>query len=171
MRFMVFDVESVGLHGEGFAVGWVVVDGDGNEYSGDSICCPLEAAQGPDEGRAWVTEHVLPHLGPAFLETPQRVRDTFWWHWMHERALGAVLVADCPWPVEARFLAACIEDDPVNRTEYGPYPLIDVASVRLAKGLDPLGTDVRFSRELPAHNPEADARQSARLLIEALGRN
>lgn len=26
--FMVFDVESIGLHGDGYAVGWVVVDAD-----------------------------------------------------------------------------------------------------------------------------------------------
>lgn len=29
MLYMVFDVESIGLHGEGFAVGYVVVDRNG----------------------------------------------------------------------------------------------------------------------------------------------
>jgi hypothetical protein len=50
----------------------------------------------------------------------------------------------------------------------GPYPLVDVASVRLAAGLDPLGAYDRTAGELPVHNPLADARQSARLLLEAL---
>ena len=28
-KFMVFDVESIGLHGDGFAVAWVVVNREG----------------------------------------------------------------------------------------------------------------------------------------------
>ena len=76
---------------------------------------------------------------------------------------GAVLVADHPFPVETRFLDGL--------TRHGvamPYPLIDVASVRLAAGFDPIGTEPRLRNEEPAHNPLADARQSARLLLEAL---
>jgi hypothetical protein len=38
----------------------------------------------------------------------------------------------------------------------------------LALGRDPLATNERLPDELPAHNPLCDARQSARLLIEAL---
>jgi hypothetical protein len=79
-----------------------------------------------------------------------------------------MLAADCAWPVEARFLAACVDDQPEQRAWEGPYPLIDIASVRLAAGLDPLATVERLPSEMPAHDPLADARQSARLLIEAL---
>ena len=35
-KFMVFDVESIGLHGEGFAVAWVVVNRAG-ERLGDGL--------------------------------------------------------------------------------------------------------------------------------------
>jgi hypothetical protein len=173
--YMVFDVESVGLHGEGFAVGWVVVDTEGGEVAcGAHACDPRgrENASGDDEGRAWVLANV-PHsvwgLGGRWdAGTAYQAREAFWEDWQAWKAKGAILAADCPWPVEARFLAACVDDDPEARRWGGPYPFIDVASVRLAAGLDPLGTEERLPSELPIHDPLADARQSARLLIEAL---
>lgn len=167
--FMVFDVESVGLHGEGFAVGWVVVDSHGVEYDAMRFVCSPRWAKGTREGREWVAAN-LPPLTLTDYETPTpvAVRAAFWQEWQHWKAQGAVLVADCAWPVEARFLAACVDDRPDEREWQGPYPLHELASFRLAAGLNPLGTADRLPSELPAHDPLADARQSARLLIEAL---
>jgi hypothetical protein len=167
--FMVFDVESVGLHGDGFAYGFVVIDHDGKVLADGGASCDPRHADGDLAGRDWVARNVpSPAMGGG-RPRPRVVRDTFWHAWMDWKAKGAVLAADCPWPVEARFLIACIDDDPVAREWQGPYPLIDVASVRLAAGLDPLGTADRLPDEMPAHDPLKDARQSARLLIEALG--
>jgi hypothetical protein len=39
----------------------------------------------------------------------------------------------------------------------------------LLSGRDPLATYERLPNELPAHDPMADARQSARLWLECLG--
>jgi hypothetical protein len=177
--FMVFDVESVGLHGEGFAVGWVVVDRAGKELGeGRSDCYP-ERARGGRDGRDWVAANV-PHRYCLDRYTPAHVRDAFWSSWLEWKAKGATLAAECPWPVEARFLAACVDDaipsvcgerpDDGPRGWDGPYPLVDVSSVRLAAGFNPVGIFERLPSELPAHDPVADARQSARLLIEALDR-
>jgi hypothetical protein len=162
--FFVFDVESIGLHGEGWAVGWVMIQ-NGKEIASAGYSCPPAEAAGDDEGRAWVEANA--HGGPGYCRTPYEVRREFWDAWGYGKSRGAILVADCPWPVEARFLLACIEDKP-ERAADGPYPLIDVASVRLATGLDPLGTEERLPAELPVHNAQSDARQSARLLMEAL---
>ena len=74
------------------------------------------------------------------------------------------MVADCPWPVEAKFLNACVREYGMA----GPYPLIDVGSVVLARGGDPTGPFDRLPNELPKHDPLADARQSARVFIEHL---
>lgn len=177
---MVFDVESVGLHGEGFAVGYVVIDGDSyyDELDSGLIAAPPDVALGLSRDREWVEEHVVPALaeGCGFPRRNTRctyvsgVRHEFWNAWMHWRAQGATLAADCPWPVEARFLAACVDEAREARAALGPYPLIDVASVRLATGLDPLATEGRLPTEFPAHHPLADARQSARLLLEALSK-
>lgn len=177
--FMVFDVESVGLHGEGFAAGWVVIDG-GREVASGRSACPPDAAAGTEQGRSWVAANVPPlatsrpeHWPPEVRtpyepRTPKDVRAHFWAVWTEWKGRGAVLAADVPWPVEARFLLQCVDDSPDAREWQGPYPLLDVASVRLAAGLDPLGTEERRPDESPAHDPLADARQSARLLAEAL---
>jgi len=177
MLYMVFDVESVGLHGEGFAVGWVVVDDQGQELDAGYFACPIAEAWGTAADLAWVREHI-----PALPPTHQKLsalHTAFWERWLHWKTQGAVLVADCAWPVEARFLAACV-DDPAEEAFYhshaidrtregeGPYPLHDVATMLLAAGLDPLATVDRLPAELPQHDPLCDARQSARLWLEAL---
>lgn len=161
--FLVFDVESNGLHGEGFAVGWVVQRGP--ERLAEDIAVARLARP-----TAWVLGKVLPALPAPDHASAEAVRDTFWGAWWDWHRRGALLAADVAWPVEARFLAACIDDHRSERELDGPYPLIDIASVRLAVGLDPLATCARRPDELPEHNPLADARQSARLLMEALSR-
>lgn len=166
---MVFDVESIGLHGEGFAVGWTVVGRDGRRVASAQYACEPDRAAGAALDRRWIAANV-PVPGQGYnCSAPRHVRTEFWEAWVYAKARGAVLVADCPWPVEAKFLADCIADDPTRAAD-GPYPLIDVASVRLAAGLDPLATVERLPGELPKHDPLRDAFQSARLLLEALDR-
>lgn len=162
--FMVFDVESVGLHGKGFAVGWVVVDSTGTLHADGYAACPPSPTHGTAEGFTWINEHVVVRYNHV---EPKGVRQEFWRVWRFWAERGAVLVADCAWPVEARFLAACIDDDPSQREWVGPYPLHEVATARLLAGFDPLATVERFANELPQHHPLADARQSARLWLEA----
>jgi hypothetical protein len=177
--FMVFDVESIGLHGEGFAVGWAVVDTTGLKHDLDEgiLSSDPRFARGahypefgPDrDDFDWVDAHV-PRAVRELKNcvTAREVRDEFWKAYQRWKAQGAVLAADVPWPVEARFLTDCVRDQLGIRAWNGPYPLIDIASVRFAAGLDPIGTEERLPREEPAHDPLADARQSARLLVEAL---
>lgn len=165
-RYMVFDVESIGLHGGAFAVGWVVIDGDGAELDCGMLACSPDMAIGADSDRAWVAAN-CPAL-PVNCASAAQLRATFWREWLREKANGAVLVADCAWPVEARFLSACVDQDADGRRWEGPYPLHDVASVRLAAGLDPLATVDRLPNEEPKHHPTTDARQSARLFVEAI---
>lgn len=170
--YMVFDVESVGLHGEGFAVGWVVIR-DGKEIASACYACNPDNAKSfigaADNGaadRAWVAENVKEL---AYNERgPAQVRNEFWEAWEYAKKRGAQLVSDCAWPVEANFLSACIADNPKERAWDGPYPLLDVSSILLAAGKDPVGTFERKQDELPAHNPLCDARQSARVFIETL---
>lgn len=166
---LVFDVESVGLHGEAFAVGYVVLNSDGVEIGSGAAACPITTALGSDEDRAWVTENVS-LAGCWMLDKPIAVRDWFWPIVQDVKASGGEVWTDCGWPVEANFLSACIADDPEARRWAGPYPLLDVANVLLVAGMDPLGTYPRHANELPAHNALNDARQSARMLREALGR-
>lgn len=164
--FMVFDVESVGLHGEGFAVAWVVVDLEGKRLDEGCLACDPSLCSGTDESRQWVRENVPP-LQVTSL-TKQHLRNTFWHQWRGWADQGAVLVADCAWPVEANFLSACVQLNHDDRKWRGPYPLHDLASVVLARGGNPLAVTERLPDELPAHHPLMDARQSARQLIACL---
>lgn len=177
--YMVFDVESVGLHGEGFAVGYVVIEG-GHELDSGFFRCSPDMARGLSADREWIRENVEPalkeHVSAKWSDglgckSPKDVRRSFWDKWMQWKDNKTILCADVAWPVEARFLAACIDDHPTGHAWHGPYPLLDIASVMMAHGLDPLAERERLERELPAHHPLADARQSARLLCEALEMN
>lgn len=168
-HFFVFDVESVGLFGEGFAVGYVVMNDNGTFVEQGLASCPMDNAMGRHEDRQWCVDHI-PLLNQRMAEInwvsfvkPREVRSWFWSMWQPWRHT-AYMAADCPWPVEMHFLASAIADAYAFRTDESPYPLIDVASVVLAKGGNPTETFDRHSGELPIHNPLCDARQSARIL-------
>lgn len=167
-----FDVESNGLHGEGFAIGAVLLRPDGKEASTFYARCPVENVD------PWVRENVLPALADAPIThaAPREMRDAFW-QWMTDHREGAVIVVDCGWPVEAGMLSACVADDP-SRALAGPYPLHEVATLLLAAKADPLGSYAErvLSPEALAahrkHHPTDDARVSAltaRLALTALG--
>lgn len=162
---MVFDVESIGLHGEGYAVGYVVFQ-NGEEVESDKFVCSKDCAAGWSADRNWVDKNI-----PDFEENSPdtyTIQEKFWQKWMEWKNKGAVLAADCQWPVESRFLCSCIDNLPADRSWDGPYPFIEISSILLAADFDPLGTFPRFKNELPAHDPLTDARQSARLLFEAI---
>ena len=57
-KFMVFDVESIGLHGDGFAVAWVVVNREGERLGEGCMACPRDLCAGTAESRLWVDENV-----------------------------------------------------------------------------------------------------------------
>lgn len=165
--YFVFDVESIGLHGEGFAAaGGVYIDGAAqHEFR---FCCPQEEAEGDDDNREWVKKNVP--VMEITHRTPELVREAFWKEWMNAKERykdELVMAGECIWPVEAGFVARCIYAK-AERNWSGPYPFHEIASIMLAAGMDPMAKYDRTPSELPVHEPLADARQSARLLSEAL---
>ena len=164
--FFVLDVESVGLYGKNFAVGYVVLDRHGNEVDGALLACAASAVGGSEESMEWIAEHVPPL--DITHDSPRSMRDDFWKAWLYWKARGASMYADVGFPVEALFLIDCVMQNPMREKD-APYPLYDVSSFIAASGADPMLDYERYDSELPAHNPLADARQSGRLLMEALG--
>jgi len=165
--FFVFDVESVGLHGEGFAVGGGVFLENGAAQSEFRYSCPISEAKGADSDREWVKANI-----PVLEIThhiPSRVREMFWMEWLNakENYPEIIMAAECGWPVEARFLCACVDDSRESRNWTGPYPLLEISSVMMAAEMNPMDKYPRTESE-PEHDPLGDARLSARLLSEAL---
>lgn len=167
----IFDVESVGLHGEGFAVAGGIYDADGKVIREFAYHCDSSLAKGELEDRQWIKQNVTIHKSSIEQANPFLVRERFWNDWMHAKgAFQAQMFVECGWPVEAAFLEACIKDFPVSRNWDGPYPMHEIASIMVAAGMDPMASYDRLPEELPAHEPLADARQSARLLTIALNK-
>lgn len=156
-KVFLFDVESDGLHGEGFAFGFVrgylTPDGVAIVKKGGGIA-GIEEVKDP-----WVRENVLPNLREAIekgelqqLPSRKALRDAFWRELQEAKREGYEIWSDCNWPVEANFLSACVADDPQARAWEGPYPLKDLATL----------LDVNVSREEVSgvrydHNPLNDA--------------
>lgn len=165
--FFVFDAESIGLHGEAFAVaGGIYIDGSAR--SEFRFSCQPSEAQGAESDRNWVRENV-----PVFEIThrsPRALRHAFWTEWRKAKDTypEITMAAECLWQVEANFLSSCIADEPDARRWSGPYPFHEISSFMLAAGMDPMAVYEREASERPAHDPLADARLSARLLAMAL---
>lgn len=160
---MVFDCGSIGLHGDTFSVGWVLAKGP-VILERARLAVPRGMARGTYEDREWCAERV-----PKMIATHQSRNEmtrAFWEWWKTARGQGALLCAECAWPVETRFLNECALLDGME--SFGPHPLVDISSVMLAAGQDPMVTRERLAEEKPVHDPLADAIQSHRLLMEAL---
>lgn len=160
-RFISIDAESNGLSGRVFAVALTLNDGDA-ELDGAVFRCPVGAEPDP-----WVAEHVL----PAIADLPENLREYAYLlaevGETIERWGGKAvpLIAHVAWPVEARLLLDVYHGEHIWA---GPYPLIDVASVLLARGHDPLTVDGYLADHGIAapggspHHPLYDARAAAR---------
>lgn len=167
--FFVFDVESIGLHGEGFAVGGGVYL-DGAALSEFRFACLPGAASGVKSDRDWVEKN-CPYIEPTH-HVPATVRAAFWTEWekAKRRYPGICVAGECLWPVEANFVTECVAQDPDARRFEGPYPFHEIASYMAAAGMNPMAIYERQPSEQPAHDPLADARLSARLLAMAINK-
>lgn len=169
--FLTFDVETLGLYGSAFAIGFVVTDGAGIKQDEGIYVAPLlRPRKGWKESHQWVQENVFPVLPPDNCATENDMCHRFmqavaYWKEKAEN-IGErfYLVSDVAFPCEANFLLYCQALDPERYTALMPYPLLDVSSILFAAGSDPVGTYDRTDEELPAHNPLNDARQSSRIL-------
>lgn len=160
----VFDVESIGLHGEPFAVGWVVYQ-DGKLIEESYFACDPNSVHGCNDDRQWIAEN-CPALPVTHISLDAMLVD-FWKAWMAWKEKGAQMFAECLWPVEGKFLSMCIGTDYPRSKWDGPYPIHEIASLMAAAGINPMGTYERKDDEAK-HHPLGDARQSGRLLQQAL---
>jgi|SRR6185295_1647735 len=155
-KFLVFDVESNGLNGSPFAIGYVIVDELLNELDFGWCTCNVDEKEA-GESLKWLKENI-PHEvlygGGCSQESMLR-----WFFGVVEANKDAILVCDCGYPVETNMLK--LAGIPV-------YPLHEVATALMLCEKDPIGIFDRLPNELPKHHPLNDARQSARVWISCL---
>ncbi len=186
---MSLDVEAIGLHGEGWAVGFVVYDAAHFVLSTvmptpvemTLIFCKPERARGTLEDHEWVkanckisgvksehTQSANPSFRISEVSHPAGVRSDFWNRyrgWQKKANNKLATIGDTVWPVETNFFSACIEDKSPLETWTGPYPLLDLRTI--VQVFDNR-SDARLPSELPEHDPVNDALYSARRLWEAM---
>jgi hypothetical protein len=152
-----FDAETDGLYGEVWAIGAVVFDYRGSEI--DRFGGQLDPS---DLKNQWVRNNIVQCVHLPMYQSRRALRDAFWNFWIKHKE-GAICIADIGNPVESGLIRACIEDDLENRQNLGPYPLHELATMLLAKGVDDNVDRFDFSETLSLikHNPIDDAYASA----------
>jgi hypothetical protein len=162
----VFDIESIGIYGDAFAVGGGWYTPDGLTQLEFVHACNKNSCRGSSQDRYWVDTYV-PHI-TVDCHSPKYLRSIFWNLWTTAREHNAIMLVDCGYPCETTFLRDCIADDIDARSKEGPYPLYDLSSILAMCGKDPLITYERLENELPRHHPLMDSRQTFRLFRECI---
>jgi hypothetical protein len=153
MKLLSFDIESNGLHGPAFAVGAVMVNSAGQVLDEFVARCPIDDSVDP-----WVTEHVLPALAglPQTHATPRALRDAFWPWYRRAAARANYVLATNPYPVEARFLIACQQDDLKTRYFEHPFPLLDLGTLYVQAGARSHEARDRLRNQVIGHEPKLE---------------
>lgn len=124
-NIFMFDVESNGLYGEGFAVGAVVKNYNGNVI--DTF--ELKSIEGEEKvNNEWVKENVLPYLKDMkSVYSLIEFRKEFYEFYMKHKN-NIVIFSDVNYPVETNFLNAVVMDNMEERQWNMPYPLYDMCN-------------------------------------------
>ena len=169
-KLLSFDLETNGLHGQAFAVGAILIDGEGRTYNEFSGRC--EFKEPVDE---WVQANVLPSLAemPITYASYEAMREAFWqWYVSNEPEADYVLVNN-GYPVEYRFLLDCQEANLKERYWQHPFPILDLSSLLIQVGQNPLASKGKLAQNLLGdakflpHHPLHDAKVAALVAFEA----
>jgi hypothetical protein len=159
-----FDVESNGLQGNAFAVAGVLIDNRRQILSQFVARCPINDAVDP-----WVAENVIgpmASIADTHPGAPEMRRD-FWQWYLDNKPKSELIVAANPYPVEARFLIDCQDDDMANRAFEHPFPFYDLSSMLYGAGVrTPLARKAYVAEAVATatgepHNPLWDATATA----------
>ncbi len=167
-EIFVFDVESIGLYGEPFAVAGGIYSADGKRDEEFKFCCKKNLNNADKEDITWVKKNVKKM--PLTHNTLFEMREAFWKEMNNakQKHPDILICAECLWPLEARFMIDCVKQHIDLRKWHGAYPFHEIASFMLAANMDPMKIYERIPDELPEHDPIGDCRLSARLFFEAI---
>ena len=160
------DAETDGLYGKFLTVAIIVTDNNLNEIERAYFGIKKENM---DVKNQWVIENVLPILGEYDeVNSEEELLDRVWEVWMRY-ASDAYAIADVPVPVESRLFLKCVERDSSNREFQGPFPLIDISSMLLAIGRDPL-EDRNLIADADSSEVKHNALNDVEVMIRIYGR-
>lgn len=161
----VYDVESIGLYGESFAVAFEVFD-EYEVHEKKCYACQPERAKGTAIDHEWVKANI-PKL-PCNAADPNHMRELFWIKLQHWIGQGANVWAHHVWPVDSKIISECIADNPFKRQWQGPSPIHEICTIsEIAFNTE---WPPRLSSELPSHDPRKDVAYSARVLKLSLNK-
>ena len=168
-KLLFIDAETDGLYGEFISVGVCVTDAKGKILEEYYIGRDLEQMEITSD---WVKENVVPRLGEyKEFATQEDLLNEVWDIWQTNK--DATVVGDVIFPVECRLFEETVKLNPEERTFAAPYPLVDVASMLLAKGIDPniSRSELLGTKESEQHNALTDVRWTSRIYQEHILEN
>lgn len=161
------DAETDGIYGSFISIAVIVVNSGYQELERHywGICKDNLKVKTP-----WVRDNVIPVMGQYEpCQNEEELLLEFWsvWEKYCENAYG---IADVCFPVEARLFEKCVQCDLEKRQQKGPYPLIDLSSVLLTKGIDPLIDRKSLVREdkMEQHNALNDVEMTIAIWKEIM---
>lgn len=135
-KLFFIDAETDGLYGRFISAAVIITDSKCNElerhYWGINV-------NSEDIESNWVKDNVLPVMGNDYEQcgNEDELIENVWNLW-NKYGQDAYVVADVAFPVEARLFEKCILADREAREYNGPFPLVDVSSLLIARGIEPL---------------------------------
>ncbi len=159
-KYVVYDVESVGLLGEPWAIGWVAMNSVGKEVvHGASWAYPMEVDPlASADNYAFAEPAVAALATVSIAQTPEQVLRDLWDLAVSTRDCGAALYCDVFSPVDAHALRQAFVLA-VKRGKASPLidspRVIDINSIVQFAGIDR-----KIFASTDKHNPIEDARCS-----------
>lgn len=134
-KLVFVDAETDGLYGGFLTVALIVTDWNANEFERAYYGIRKENM---DVKEPWVMENVLPRLG-AYEECMDETEllKKVWAFWLQYEQ-EAYVVCDVGYPVEMRLFEKCVLLNEEQNKWKAPFPMLDLSSILLAKGYEPL---------------------------------
>lgn len=168
-KYIFIDAETDGLYGPFISVAMIVLDRNGNEESSfyGGIANPINFVN-----NQWVKENVLPIMGEYEHFSDENSLLCAVWNFWKRYTNNAYMIGDVIHPVESRLMTKCLQLFGENEFE-GPFPMLDLASILYAKGIDPLIDRKQLLNtdkiDLKQHNPLDDVRITMKIWKNLIG--
>ena len=161
-KFLFIDAETDGLYGSFLTVGLVVTDDAGNMIEKAYYGIKKENMMISD---VWTRENVFTVLGDyEACEDEAELLEKVWAFWMKYRE------------VESRLFMKCVMNNESERKYLGPFPMLDLSSLLMAAGYDPLidraellDEDEKQMMANKTHNALNDAEMTAAIWFKLKG--